>query len=328
MKKSCIALLFALPGLWASQANTPIGFGFANACAGSQYFSTLPFPGSGFSTTTDQYMNCSTGYGAPVSASVLSPASASFTSDATAVAGPMFIKVGASNTDTSHVPFAGAASNAGWNDLMTINGGTGSAVWVVPVSISGTLSATGVASLARLGVNAYENYNPLQPYGNSLNAFAYNLFVTANGGNVNGGIRNSAIGFSWDSQAAFYGAVHYSDNDPANVPSYTVNRTLYFMFPFTYGVQFEWGIYMGGVAGQNSSGAAPIASSFDFTHTLTWGGEGYVIDQNSVINNNFTLASGSGIDYSQAFSVATPEPATSALLTLALGALVWIKRRA
>jgi hypothetical protein len=46
---------------------------------------------------------------------------------------------------------------------------------------------------ATLGINAYQNNNILQPYGDSLHADAYDDFLTLNGGNVDGGIRNSDI---------------------------------------------------------------------------------------------------------------------------------------
>ncbi|MDE3167282.1 MAG: PEP-CTERM sorting domain-containing protein [Acidobacteriota bacterium] len=292
----------------------------------------MPFPGSGFGTTTDAYMKCSVNNGNPALASASDSGTVSgyaFSNNASASAGPGFAKVDATNNGYQIVTFPGGASDAGWNDQMTIGNGTGQAVWIAPLVVDGNLTATGAGALARLGINAYQNYNTLQPYGSAINSFAYNEFLNLNGGNVDGGIRNSAIGFSWDSQAAFYGAVNYGSTDPSTVASYTVNRTLYFALPFTYGTLFEFGFYIGGVAGEGSAGAGYTANtaSYDFAHTLTWGGPGYVIDQNGQINSDFTLTSSSGFNYGQAYGV-TPEPATAPLIGLGLCAVAWCKRRA
>ena len=323
-----ILLIVAAGSAVAGQSTTLIGSGFANACAGDQYFGSLPNPGDGFSTITDQYMTCQTTAGTPALASASNSGTVNgntYSNNATADAGPGFIKVGASNSGMQAIPFPGGAAYAGWNETMTIAGGTGTAVWVVPLTVQGTLDTTGLGALVRVGINAYENYNFLQPYG-TLNGFAYGVFLAANGGAS--GIRNNAILFGWDYQGAWFGADNYSPPDSSMVPSYSLNRTLYFAFPFTYGTPFEFGIYMGGVAGEASSGGFYTAnsSSYDFLHTVAWGGAGYVVDQNSQINPNFTLASGSGFNYSQS-SGETPEPATGCGLLMGLGVLGWLKRR-
>jgi hypothetical protein len=326
--KTTFGILFivAAGSALADQATTLIGSGFANACAGDQYFGSLPNPGDGFSTLTDQYMTCQTTAGVSASATASNSGtvgSYSYSNSATADAGPGFIKVGASNSGVQAIPFPGGAAYGGWNDTMTITGGSGSAVWVVPITVKGTLDASGAGALTRLGINAYENYGFLQPYG-TLNAFAYGVFLADNGGAS--GIRNNAIAFGWDYQGAWFGADNYSPPDSSMVPSYSLNRTLYFAFPFTYGTPFEFGIYMGGVAGEGSSGGGYTANSasYDFTHTVTWGGAGEVIDQSSQVNPNFTLTSGSGFNYSQAYA---PEPATGCGLLMGLGVLGWLKRR-
>ena len=60
-------------------------------------------------------------------------------------------------------------------------------------------------------------------------------------------------------------------------------------------------------------------ASYDFAHSITWGGPGQVIDLNNQMNPNFTLTSESGFNYSQPFIPTAPEPATAGLLGLALG---------
>jgi hypothetical protein len=312
-----VAVGMSLTCAFADQATTPVGSGYANACAGDQYFSTLPNPGSGFSTTTDSFMTCQTNTGAPAFATASNSGTVNgtaYSNSATSNAGPGFIKVGASNSGATNVPFPGAAAYGGWNDQFTINGGVGSAVWVAELYVTGNLTETGPGGLARLGVAAYLNHNFLQPYGNSINGFAYNgVFLPLNGGSS--GIRNSEIYFSWDYQGLWFGADSVLHN-------YSLARTMYFGIPFTYGTPFTAGFYLGGVVGEGASGASqgPDTSSFDFTHTATWGGQGFVVDPNdSSTTTNFTISSQSGFDY----SVATvPEPATGWLFAFALCSLV------
>jgi len=330
--KTTVAVLFIVA---ASSALTTTAFagGLANACAGDQYFGSLPNPGAPFSTLTNQYITCQTTSGVQVTVSnsgtdTVEGTPYGYSNTATASAGFGFIKVSGSNTGEAIVPFPGAAAYAGFSDTMTITGGTGSAVWVVPVLVKGTLDADENGALTRLGIDALENGDFLTPYDTTLNAFAYSTFLTDNGGSS--GIENSVIGFSWDYQGAWYGAVNYGPSSPDTVASYTLDQVLYFAFPFTYGTTFEFGIYMGGVAGEYSSGCCgdltPNTTSFDFAHTLTWDGPGEVINQSDQVNPNFTLTSGSGFNYSQAYEE-TPEPATGCGLLMGLGVLGWFKRR-
>ena len=307
--------LLAVGCATAGQLTTPIGNGFANACSGSQYFGSLPNPGDGFSTVSDGFMTCNTSTG-------LSPSvnSAVLNGNATAHAAVGLIQVSASNGSSPGVAFAGAAGYGGWNDQVTIGGGGGQAVWVIGVNVHGSIdadTAAGTNAISRVGVNAYEGTNFLQPYGASINGFAYNnLFLPLNGGNVNDGIRNSAIFFGWDYQGVWYGA-------DSSLGHYDVNRTVWFALPFTYGTPFEFGIYIGGVAGQGSSGSAGSAS-YDFAHTVSWAGNSYVVNESNQTNPNFTLTSQSGFNYANALA---PEPATAGLLVLAFGGMIWLKRR-
>ena len=332
MKRISCLILSLLPAasVLAGQSITPIGSGFANVSAGTQYFGSFPNPGDGFNLTPDQYVNTLTNYGSPASASVTNSGAQNghpFSNSATAFATPGFIKVGATNSGMPAITFPAGAAYGGWNDNFTITGGVGSAIWLAPLLVQGDLHAAGFGALTRVGIAAYENHNFVQPYGDALHSAAYNDFLALNGGNVNGGIRNSVIAFGWDFQGAFYGAV---DNGPANagtnVLDYNINRSLYFAIPFTYGVPFEAGFYIGGEAGEGGAGAdfTPNGSSFDFTHTVLWGGAGSVVDVNGVANPTFTVASASGFDYNQA---AIPEPATLGMLATALVSMLAGRRR-
>ncbi len=304
------------------QSSVPIGSGFASVCAGSQFFGSLPNPGDPL-PVSDQYLNCAVSYGPLVSVTNTTPYNGNaMNNTASAAGGPGVLSIDASSVDAAGIPFGGVAAYAGWNDQMTITGGSGGGLWVVPVDIDATLTASQPGSLSRLGITAYENYSVLQPYGGG--AASYNLFVSKNGGS--GNLRNSAIAFGWDDQALWFGAVNYGA-DPSTLPSYTVNRTVYFVFPFTYGVPFEFGIYMGGVAGQIGSGSANN-SAFD-PPSLSWGGAGVVADPNNPASTttNFTLTSQSGYNYTVA---ATPEPASAGMMLLAgiCAAAAGLRRRA
>src|SRR2546425_12914088 len=102
MKFARVLLFIGTAGFGlANQAINPLASGFANACAGDQYFGSLANPGDGFSTTNDAYLSCQTTYGGNTFASA-SNSGVSFghpySNSATANAGVGFIKVGATNT--------------------------------------------------------------------------------------------------------------------------------------------------------------------------------------------------------------------------------------
>lgn len=73
----------------------------------------------------------------------------------------------------------------------------------------------------------------------------------------------------------------------------------------------------------NGSGGTTLASSsFDFAHTLTWGG--MTVSLGGVQQSGALVTSGSGLNYLQA--VAVPEPAPAALLGAGLAFLLWRRR--
>jgi hypothetical protein len=308
----------------AGQVNTPIGFGFANVCAGNQAFGSLPNPGDGFSNTTDQYVTCNTATGSLASVAVTNSGSwygNTYSNSASASAAPGFIQIDASNIGETQAGFPGASAYAGWNDQVTIGNGTGTGLWVVPVDVHFDLTAVGSGALARVGVAAYQNHNFLQPYGNG--GPAYSLFLSKNGGPA--GIRNSAIAFGWDYQGLWFGADDYGPSDPSTLQNYTVNRTVYFVMPFTYGVPFEFGIYMGGVTGEIASGCCTLPNSATLDPpTLSWGGPGVVIDPGNNTLTNFSITSQSGYNYAGS---AVPEPSTGVMLALGIGGAVWRRRK-
>jgi hypothetical protein len=333
LKFTFTALLLLRAGAaLAGQASVPIGFGFANACAGNQYFGSLPNPGDGFSTTTDAYMTCNTSMLATAAANAANSGvtnSVAWNNTASAFAEPGVIKVGATNTGAAITAFSGGAAYGGWNDTLVNNNGTGDAIWLIPIHVEGTLTATGTGALTRMGIAVYKNNNFLQPYGSTINSNAYAQFLSQNGGPS--GVRNSVIAFSWDYQGAWFGADDYVGGGA--LPSYSLDRDIYFAIPITYGVPFTFGLYMGGLAGENASGGDPTVNStvFDFTHTVTWGGPGFLLDADG---NNPTAASGfqsaSTFNYNAPYSdpSGVPEPGTAALVVLgSVAAFVYRRQR-
>lgn len=313
-------LLIAVSCAFATQATTPNGSGFANTCAGVG-FSGIPNPGDGYPATVSN--TCSTQIAAFASATA-SDAGVSngqaYSNSASAQAGPGFIKTFATNSGVQASQFPGASSYAGWNDRITLNhtfAGGGSAVWIVPLLLKGTLQVTGTGGLARIGMAPYHNHNQLTTGFSTLHAYAYNQFLALNGGSS--GIRNSVIGFNFTYQAVWFGA-------DDSLPNYSVDRTVYFAFPFTYGQAFDFGFYLGGVVGERSSGGftTPNTAGFDFAHSAYWGGRGQVVDENGVYNDNFNITASSGFDYN---SAVVPEPSSFGLLALGAGAVALLKRR-
>lgn len=315
----------------AGQISVPVGSGFANACAGNSHFGSMPNPGDGFSTVTDANMTCNTSTAASASASASGSGSnfgVPYSNSATAMAAAGVIKIGANNSGAAINGFPGGAAYGGWNDSVTITGGTGDGIWMASLYVEGDLTATGNGALTRMGVAAYRNLGFLQPYGTTLNANAYAAFLAANGGPS--GIRNDVILFSWDYQAAWFGANEF--DGPGDVPNYSLARHIYFALPFTYDVPFTIGFYMGGVAGENSSGADTTVNSseFNFLHTASWGGPGQVLDPDG--NNpssSFSINSVSGFNYNAPYSApsAVPEPGAMTLGALGVAALAVRKRR-
>jgi hypothetical protein len=107
----------------------------------------------------------------------------------------------------------------------------------------------------------------------------------------------------------------------------SVNQTVLFTGNVTLGTPFDLGIFARASAGNASSG--PIYSfndsTADFANTLTWAGiSSLTLDGNAVA---YTLGSASGIDWTQAYTAAVPEPQTWALWTMGLLAVRALRRR-
>jgi hypothetical protein len=326
MKRALLVCVFfaAASFAWADniQGLASVGQAWADTCVGL-IGGGMNNPGDGYTGSGCQY---SLGPN-QTSSSGVSPAA--YNLSAFAWSAPGFIKISASDTVNTPAAFPGAAAYGGWKDSMTITcpGCTGSAVWVVPVHVDGTLQASGSGAWPKVGIAAYEGSGAFLPNGSSL---ALSEWESQNGISSVDGLRNKAIGSTWGFEGAFYGAIDNTASDPNpadSILSYTVNETIYFTFPFTFGQSFNFTIDMGSMASQTSAFSGPNSGSLDFTHTLLWGGGGFVTTDGTTDITDFNLQSGSGFNYSQAVSDPIPEPGTAALIAIAAAGLVWGKRR-
>ena len=192
--------------------------------------------------------------------------------------------------------FSAAAATGGWVDVMALNplnaaliGQTAS--FSFQMALSGTLAGQGVAdswnSSAQFGV---------RPYLNDA------MFVAGPGDS-----------FSVSGQGQF--GFRYNQ---------TVNQVATFTTNITLGTPFELGVFARALAGIASLGPVAILSesSVDFSNTVTWAGiSALTLNGNAV---PYTLNSVSGIDWTQPFTPAVPEPGSAWLWA---AGLAWIGGR-
>lgn len=186
--------------------------------------------------------------------------------------------------------FAQSTATGGWVDMLTLNpvnqaqiGQTANFSFLIDVG--GTLAGQGATdsfnSLARFGITPYLNDAPFVPGPEAQFA-------------IQG---QGQMGFPYNQ---------------------TVNQLVTFTTNVTLGIPFELGVFARAFAGNASFGnvAAFSEATVDFSNTITWAGISALTLNGTPLA--YTLASASGIDWTQAYAAPIPEPATWAIWAIGL----------
>lgn len=215
------------------------------------------------------------------------------------------VRLAATNASPGKTYFAQGAANGGWSDrsTVTIDGMSGSAVWLFDLAVSGTMHTIGGA--AGFGATAYKNATELSRYVSGFNPGGSDVFTT-------------------DRQRVRWSVVA---PDPATERSRDVMDVVTFAVPVTLGTSFVWGAYGSLYAGQRSAatGEERIESAeIDFLHTMRFlGTRGVLVG--GELHSDYQILSGSGIDWRVATPV--PEPSAWALMLAGLAAVGVVVRR-
>ncbi len=210
------------------------------------------------------------------------------------------IKLQAYSLATPAAGFAQAEATGGFMDVLTVNPINASAIGETAsfsflMHAQGTLAGQGINfsfnSGAGLGIKPYINNASLQPDG------------PATSFNVSGQGQN---------------------NFPYNQ---TVNQDVLFTGNIVLGTSFELGVFARAIAGNASSGSVFQfnEATVNFSSGITWQGISAVtLGGNAVA---YTLDSASGIDWTQPFAAAVPEPQAWALFAIGLVGLMAMRGR-
>jgi MYXO-CTERM domain-containing protein len=238
------------------------------------------------------------------------------------------IKLQASNTTSttnSSQRFTGAVANGGWNDNMTVTGGTGQGLMTIPIHISGTVNAQDTGTMAIFQLQPYQNGSALSSSSAPPIEAAAVAFFNALNQKANGDVI-----FAWDYQMSAYGELN---DGPGGTPdSQTIDEFVTLVLPFTYGLAFDFGIFSSVLVGERAQGAARGTAEVQFQNTVTWTGDVSIFDWNATDgitgeNTDFLLTAASGLDYTQSFDTQAPEPGSLAVALAGLAGLGWMRRR-
>jgi len=297
------------------QQGTPIGAASVNPCAGLAVSGFNPQPGGVYGVGSAD-RNCAeqtSAVNGTAGATAVKSGVANgdlYSATSTASAQPGLIKLQAGNSGSFNTPFSGGAATAGWNDGITLLNGTGQGIWVFPIHVNGSLSANGLGAYSMASVAIYQNHAAVTA--NGATAAAFNLFHT-----LSDPIANGTVAFGWDYEQVVFETSDYGPGHPQTLNHMTIDRTIFFAVPFTYGEEFTLGVWALDVAGETASGGPAVANqaTVDLAQTIQWAGPGYVLLPNGSRGLQVEIRSASAFDYDGSAS-AVPEPASLWLLTL------------
>ena len=324
---AAMAALAASPSyaFFAGQSAVANGHSFVSSCSGTGFGSFAQSGGAVSGGVSSAAQNCAYQVSATIggNASVATSKSGSsfghnYTSDTHAAAAVGTIHLFAENSGSTSTQFSGSQAVAGWNDSLTIAGAAGQqGILVIGLAIDGTLTSTGQAADSQFGIEALLNHNILQPYGNAINATAYNIFHAANSP-----LNIDDVYYGWD-----YQMKPWRETDYSGAKVRAVNQPVTFAIPFTFNVPFTLGIYAQVSAGESASGGYAVDnhSVVDFAHTIKWGGKGFVTNPGGLNpTSNFTIQSLSGFNYNVS---AVPEAGSWGMLLAGFGVVGALARR-
>jgi hypothetical protein len=185
----------------------------------------------------------------------------------------------ASSTSPDAAFFPTGVANGGWSETFLIDHPslTGQAGFMqFTLDVAGTLYAEGLTGSASFTVTAYKDQTQL----------VTNPLFDPGGSDV----------LSTNAQYGNWGIATYGI-PPTD--GKTVDDTVVFAVPFTFGTPFKLGVYANVRAGLRSSGGVGGSSSAlaDFEEGLTWGGISAVYVGRTP-TSGYTIISGSGLDWS------------------------------
>ncbi|MDZ4755483.1 MAG: dockerin type I repeat-containing protein [Phycisphaerae bacterium] len=203
------------------------------------------------------------------------------TNSSHAVAGLGLVHGSASNNAPDAAFFPAGIAHGGWSETFVITNRalTGQAGFMqFTLDVQGSLFAAGLTGSSVVTVTGYKDGAQLE-----VNPF------------FDPGDSDPLI--STTHQFGHWGIATFG-NPPTE--SLTVNDTVTFAVPFTFGTPFKLGIYANIRAGMRSSGGQGGTSSAqtNFDEGITWGGITQVTHDMTPIDD-YTIASGSGIDWTQ-----------------------------
>ena len=157
------------------------------------------------------------------------------------------IKLQAANNADTTQRFTGAAANGGWNDQITVSGGTGQGLFVTDIHLSGSVNAQDPGTTAIFQILPYLGTSTISSSPAHQGA-AFSLYQSLN--TPNNGDVISAASF----QISSWGAVNHGAGDP--LTQFSVNETVRLVIPITYDLPVDVGIFASVLVGERAQSAA------------------------------------------------------------------------